>query len=156
MSRESPADRGTRRHVGSLIRRAQQVHVARWARDVSDRVSSVQYAALEALELMPGASQKELCDELGLDRSTIADLIQRMERAGLIARSKDHGDRRRNVLALTPSGHDELVTLRPLVDRLQDELTAALSTAETAELRRLLGRLIDAEDAERPAAVVPQ
>jgi DNA-binding MarR family transcriptional regulator len=67
------------RHTGHLIRRAQQRHAALWQEHVSAEVSSVQYAALAVLERMPGASQSELGAELDLDRSTIADIVSRLE-----------------------------------------------------------------------------
>jgi len=133
---------GTRRHIGSLIRRAQQRHLALWNASVSKRLSSVQYAALETLGDLPGSSQRELGEELGLDRSTIADLVRRMEAAGLIERQRDEADRRRNVLALTPAGAAELENLRPRVDEIQHELVAPLEPAEAEALHALLLRVI--------------
>lgn len=136
------SDLGTRRHIGSLVRRAQQRHAALWAESVSTRVSSVQYATLETIDRLPGASQRDLGEELGLDRSTIADLVQRMERAGLLLRRRDAADRRRNTLELSAAGAAELEALRPAVDAVQLRLVEGLDAAEAAELRRLLLRLI--------------
>jgi len=133
-------------HTGSLIRRAQQRHAAEWARLVSNTITSVQFAALAILADTPGASQRELGDALEVDRSTIADLAARLERNGLVAREQDASDRRRNVLKLTPAGMRELERLRPRVDAVEQAMTGALSTAEVAELRRLLRGLLDAED----------
>jgi len=139
---EDPAVAGPSRHIGNLIRRAQQTHVACWARDVSDSISSVQYAALEVLAVHPGSSQRELGDALDLDRSTIADLVRRMERSGLLERLRDDTDRRRNVLALSPAGEAAYARLRPRVDRLQLTLVRGLSAEETAVLRGLLARVV--------------
>jgi len=136
------AAEGPGRHIGNLIRRAQQAHVARWASDVSDAVSSVQYAALEVLAAHPGSSQRELGDALDLDRSTIADLVRRMERGGLVERLRDDADRRRNLLALSRDGRTTLASLAPRVDRLQATLVAGLSAADAATLRRLLTAVI--------------
>lgn len=133
------------RHIGHLIRRAQQVHAALWASDVSERISSVQYSALAVLERMPGASQKELGDEASLDRSTVAELVRRMERLGLVERLRDDDDRRRNVVALTDQGRAELATLRPAVTALQERLLEHLDARESAELRRLLGLVLRAQ-----------
>src|SRR5690606_22605062 len=71
------------RHIGHLIRRAQQVHATMWAEEVSTVVTSVQYGVLTVLERMPGASQKEIGLEASLDKSTVAELLHRMERGGL-------------------------------------------------------------------------
>lgn len=136
------SDGGTRRHIGSLIRRAQQRHAALWVESVSARVSSVQYAALETLAGAPGASQRELGEELGLDRSTIADLVRRMEASGLLVRRRDDADRRRNTLELTARGAAEYEALRPAVDAIQVRLVEGLGADEAARLRGLLLRVI--------------
>ena len=73
-------------HIGYLLRRAQQAHVAVWQSEVSKEVTSVQFGVLSVLARTPGASQTELCAQLDLDRSTIADIVARLERRGLIER----------------------------------------------------------------------
>ncbi len=130
------------RYTGHLIRRAQQRHVALWQEQVSADVSSVQYAALVVLERMPGASQSELGAELDLDRSTIADIVTRLERRGVIERSPHASDRRRYELRLTATGHGEVDRLRPRVDAANATLTEALSEDELSMLRMLLKRIL--------------
>jgi DNA-binding MarR family transcriptional regulator len=130
------------RHTGHLIRRAQQRHAALWQERVSAEVSSVQYAALAVLERMPGASQSELGAELDLDRSTIADLVSRLERRGVIERSPHESDRRRYSLRLTAAGLAEVDRLRPLVSEANATLTEGLSAGELATLRMLLKRIL--------------
>jgi 2-polyprenyl-6-methoxyphenol hydroxylase-like FAD-dependent oxidoreductase/DNA-binding MarR family transcriptional regulator len=132
------------RYTGHLIRRAQQRHVALWQERVSAEVSSVQYAALSVLERMPGANQSELGEELDLDRSTIADIVSRLERRGVIERSAHVSDRRRNVLRLTDTGLAEVARLRPLVTEANSELTTGLSAEELTTLRALLTRILSA------------
>lgn len=131
------------RHTGHLLRRAQQLHVAVWQRDVSAETTSVQFAALSALEQRPRASQRDLGRVLDLDRSTIADLVARMVRRGLIERERDAGDRRRNALVLTGVGQEELSRLRPRVEAIEPTLTAPLDPAERAQLRALLHRVLE-------------
>lgn len=131
-------------HTGSLIRRAQQRHAAEWMRLVSAKITSVQFAALAILADTPGASQRELGDALEIDRSTIADLVARLERHGLVTRAQDEADRRRKVLRLTPAGLRELKRLRPRADAVEQAMTEALSKVEVAELRRLLRGLLGA------------
>lgn len=131
------------RHTGHLFRRAQQLHLAVWMRDVCAQTTSVQFAALTVLDQRPRASQRELGRELDLDRSTIADLVTRMVRRGLIERERDEDDHRRNVLALTAAGHEELVRLRPLVEAIEPTVTAGLSPSERDELRLLLHRVLE-------------
>ena len=128
--------------TGSLVRRAQQRHVAVWLSEVSTEITSVQYAALEILQKMPGVNQRQLGDELDVDRSTIADLVARMVRNGLIERSDDPADKRSYVLFLTAAGKKQLATLRPRVEEVEHILTARLTRQECLELRRLLLALL--------------
>lgn len=128
--------------TGSLVRRAQQRHVAVWLSEVSAEITSVQYAALEILQRTPGVNQRQLGDELDVDRSTIADLVARMVRNGLIERSDDPADKRSYVLSLTASGKKQLATLRPRVEDVERILTARLTPRECLELRRLLLALL--------------
>jgi MarR family transcriptional regulator, temperature-dependent positive regulator of motility len=128
--------------TGSLVRRAQQRHAAVWLSEVSADITSVQYAALETLQKTPGVNQRQLGDELDVDRSTIADLVARMVRNGLIERSDDPADKRSYVLFLTTSGKKQLATLRPRVEEVERILTAKLTQRECLELRRLLHALL--------------
>ncbi|GAB3276640.1 MarR family winged helix-turn-helix transcriptional regulator [Microbacterium lacusdiani] len=130
------------RHLGHLLRRAQQLHLAAWQRDVSRDITSVQYAVLTVLERLPGSSQASLGAELDLDRSTIADLVARMTRRGLIERAQDPDDRRRNVLQLTDEGRARVTELRPRVDGLETVLAGDLSAGDRRELRRMLRTML--------------
>lgn len=135
-------DQDPYRHTGYLLRRAQQLHVATWTRLVSAETTSVQYAILALLNRLGASSQRTLCDEADLDRSTIADILVRMERRGLVERTRDPDDRRRNAVTLTPAGHEEYARLRPRVNAADAELTGALSPDERAALRAQLRRML--------------
>jgi DNA-binding MarR family transcriptional regulator len=132
--------------TGFLIRRAQQTHVAVWSREVDQAVTSVQFGVLSLLAANPGISQRELCDELDLDRSTIATLVARLERHQLIERERDSGDRRRNRLVLTESGQSEYRRLRPRVDNVERVLTAGMTDREHREFRRLIGIVLSSAE----------
>ncbi|WP_408144591.1 MarR family winged helix-turn-helix transcriptional regulator [Caballeronia glebae] len=135
------------KYTGSLVRRAQQRHVAVWLAEVSAEVTSVQYAALEVLHETPGVNQRQLGDQLDVDRSTIADLVARMVRNGLIERSDDPVDKRSYVLFLTAAGKKQLAALRPSVEEVERILTARLTRKDCLELRRLLAALLPDREA---------
>jgi len=136
-------DTEPQRYTGYLIRRAQQRHVAAWARLVSTETTSVQFAVLTVLERLGGCSQQQLCGAVDLDRSTIADLVARMERRALLTRQRDPDDRRRNLTVLTAEGRAELERLRPGVEAVERELTGELGADERAALRAALRRLLE-------------
>lgn len=129
-------------YMGHLLRRAQQVHLAAWTRDVSTETTSVQFAALSVLARTPGVSQADLGGALDLDRSTIADVVRRMAARDLLTRTRSTEDTRRNVLDLTVHGRQVLDDLRPRVEGLEPVLTAGLDVGEAAELRRLLSTVL--------------
>ncbi|GAA1466359.1 MarR family winged helix-turn-helix transcriptional regulator [Microbacterium thalassium] len=135
-------DQEPQRHTGYLIRRAQQAHVATWARMVSAEITSVQYSILVILDRLGEASQRELCDEVDLDRSTIADLVRRMERRGLVARKRDQDDARRNTVTLTELGLAERRRLGPLVAAADRELTSPLTPEQLDAVRDGLRALL--------------
>ena len=114
---------------------------------MSPEFSSVQYAVLSVLARKPGASQSELGAELDLDRSTIADIVVRLEQRGVIERIAHESDRRRNALHLTAHGQVTVERLRPLVVDTNNLLTTGLSADEVASLRSLLRRLLGAHPA---------
>lgn len=135
--------REPQKHTGFLLRRAQQKHVATWQETIDGDTTSVQYNILAVLNRKPGSAQKELCEELDIDRSTIADVCTRMEKNGLVSRVPAVEDKRRNVLKLTSLGKSEFQRLQPLVQDVQDRLTAPLTDQEHAQLRLLLAKLVE-------------
>ena len=76
--------RGAAEYTGYLIRRAQQLHAALWLREVG--ITSVQFGVLNVLALHPDIDQRTVGEHLGLDRSTIADLVARLETRGYLRR----------------------------------------------------------------------
>lgn len=128
--------------IGSLIRRAQQHHLASWAAVLSGDLTSVQFAALVVLSKNPGMGQKELAAALDIDASTATDLSSRMLKAELISRSTHHKDARRYQLSLTELGQSELARLTPSVVEVQKELAKNLTPQELDQLKLLLLKLL--------------
>lgn len=131
-------------HTGFLVRRAQQAHLAVWAREVGTGLTNVQFGVLNVLARLGDASQRELGDALDLDRSTVAGLVARLESRGLVERGRAPADRRRNVVRLSPEGRDTLARHADAAARVDTALTASLSDAERACLQRLLTKVLDA------------
>jgi DNA-binding MarR family transcriptional regulator len=131
-------------YVGYLIRRAAQAHVAAWVREVSVETTSVQFGVLASLSGSQGMSQRDLCDALDLDRSTIADLVARLQRRGLVTRRRDPRDLRTNIVSLTSEGRGECDRLGPRVAEMNRTLIGCLSEVEQAEFARLLTRVLEA------------
>jgi DNA-binding MarR family transcriptional regulator len=88
------------------------------------------------------ASQQQVAERLGVDRTTMVAIIDALEGKGIIARRPDPEDRRRNVVELTPAGQDLLRQATAASDAAEAELLAPLSPEEGEQLRDLLARVL--------------
>jgi DNA-binding MarR family transcriptional regulator len=140
-------------HPGHLARRFQQAHYLLWNTMVSEETTSPQFAVLNTLVAEPGLDQRTVGERVGLDRSTIAEVVSRLCRRGLLDKVRDPQDGRRSLLAPTEDGvrtHRRL-TLRTA--RMNQVFLAPLSAAEQAVFLDLLRRVSNAAEGLRnPAA----
>src|SRR4051812_25860317 len=78
---------------------------------------------------------------IAFDRSTIGDVLERLEGKGWIIRSPSTNDRRVKLLRLTPEGEDMLQRVEPAVRRVQERLLAPLAPTDRTTIVRLLAQL---------------
>ncbi|MCR2764307.1 MarR family winged helix-turn-helix transcriptional regulator [Microbacterium sp. zg.B48] len=123
---------------GHLLRRAQQVHTALFAVEFDRELTGPQYAALHVLAAHPSISQRQLGDEAALDKSTAADLVQRLARRGWITRERDAADGRRRVLSLSRAGEEAARGFTPRVTAVQERLMEPLDRRDRERLLALL------------------
>ena len=132
--------------VGHLIRRlhqqSTQVYQARTQAAGLD-LTSVQFAALDAIARQPGTDQASLASAIGFDRATIGGVIDRLENKLLVQRVVSEQDRRARQLHLTAAGEQLLAKSRPVVEALQSEILAPLSAAERAAFLKLAHKALD-------------
>ena len=85
--------------------------------------------------------QRDLAKHYEVEQPTMAALITRMERDGVVSRKAHPEDKRASLISLTTKGRAKLPEIkRMLVDEAQ-EATAGLSDAETQTLISLLKRV---------------
>ncbi|GAA3202309.1 MarR family winged helix-turn-helix transcriptional regulator [Microbacterium terregens] len=123
---------------GHLLRRAQQVHTALFAAEFDRELTGPQYAALRVLATHPSISQRELGELAALDKSTAADLVQRLARRGWITREPDAADGRRRVLSLSPAGESAVSGFTPRVALVQERLLEPLTPQDRERFLALL------------------
>jgi DNA-binding MarR family transcriptional regulator len=87
-----------------LLHRAEQLAADRFAHLVGEAVTLRQFAVLAAVAEAPGLSQVDLVRATGIDRSTLADMLNRMEKRGLIERTTSEADARARSVRLTADG----------------------------------------------------
>jgi DNA-binding MarR family transcriptional regulator/GNAT superfamily N-acetyltransferase len=86
----------------------------------------------------PEADVADLRAALGLDRGHLSRMLARFERAGLVARRRSAGDRRRQVVALTRKGRSAFETLD---SRSAAEATALLEGLDESGQRRVIAAM---------------
>jgi DNA-binding MarR family transcriptional regulator len=129
---------------GHLIRRVHQVSTAYFAEECGGDLTAVQYAALVAIGAHPGIDATRLSEVIYFDRSTIGDVLDRMEGKDWIQRASTPTDRRIKLLELSPAGQSVLQQVEPGIRRIQERLLAPLTATEAKTLIRLLGKMADA------------
>lgn len=129
---------------GHLIRRLQQISVARFTEECAEfSLTSVQFAALTAIRENPGIDATRLSGIIAFDRSTIGDVLERLEGKGWLRRSPSATDKRAKLLKLSPAGVRVLEEVLPAVLRVQERILAPLTQADRARFVELLKQLVD-------------
>ncbi len=137
---------------GHLIRRAQQISSALFAEECGEfDLTSVQYAALVVIRDNPDVDATRLSTLIAFDRSTIGDVLTRLEGKGWVLRPPSPNDRRVKLLRLSPDGMEVLRQVEPGVMRVQKRLLAPLTPEDRAILVRLLGQIAEMHNELLPA-----
>lgn len=88
-----------------------------------------------------GLSQAQLSDMMLVNRANITSLIDRMESAGLVARTASPSDRRYNIIKLTVRGKKLLAQVEPLYAKEVKKIMAVLKEAEQKRLIKILEKI---------------
>jgi DNA-binding MarR family transcriptional regulator len=129
---------------GYLFRRMQQIAVAIFVEECrAYELTPVQYAALVAIQTHPGIDATRLSAVIAFDRSTLGNVIERLEAKQLIERKPSREDRRVKLLYLTRAGVALLRDIMPSVDRAQARMLQPLKQADRRTLMALLTQLVD-------------
>ena len=91
-------------------------------------------------------SQQELGEQLGIDRTTVVELIDGLEANGVVVRRRNPADRRSYALALTRRGRTVQKRAAKVFDAAADEFLGPLSATERREISDMLRRMIASAD----------
>jgi DNA-binding MarR family transcriptional regulator len=140
-----------------LLRRAEQFAAETFVKAVlPDGVTLRQTVLLAAIAEAEGASQSNLVSATGVDRSTLAEMMARMEQKGLIRRSAAQDDGRAKSVSLTNEGRRQLDAALPAMREVDRALLAAVPANRRVAFRATLLTLAEAADAQQLAAVEAQ
>lgn len=133
---------------GYLVRLLHQINYAVWSEELGHaKVTPVQYAVLTALSIRGEQDQTTLADDVGIDRTNVAEVLSRLESRKLVRRKENPADRRARLASLTTKGRALTEQLAPAMQRSQDRLLAALSRKEREHFMATLVRLIESNAA---------
>lgn len=140
---------------GYLIRRLQQASVSIFAQEMAgSELTPVQYGVLAVVAEEPDIDQVTTAELVGVDRTTIVGVIDRLARKGLVTRTVAPYDKRVRVLKATKDGLELLRAVETQAEAVRTRLLEPLSQAEAALFCEMMNRVIDHHaqgDTESPA-----
>src|ERR1700730_7917952 len=129
---------------GYLFRRMQQIAVAIFMEECRDHdLTPVQFAALVAIHTHPGIDATRLSAVIAFDRSTLGNVIERLETKQYIERKPAAEDKRVKRLYLTKARTGLLRDIMPSVDRAQARMLQPVKPADRKMLLALMTQLVD-------------
>jgi len=138
---------------GFLVRRLHQIHGGLFLQETSSfDITPVQYSLLTALAQHGELDQNTLAWEIGLERSSVAEVLPRLQARGLLERRQSEQDRRVKLVRLSRAGRALVKRMEPAVQRAHDRTLEALPAAERDLFMLQLIRLVEANN---DASVVP-
>ena len=131
--------------VVDLLHRASQSADVTFARHAGERgLNARQYAVLQVVSKKEGLSQKAIVEATGIDRSTLAAMVQILVRRGLLQRRRTRHDARTYAVRLTPAGKEALAKVGPGAQSADAQLLGAIQGIRRTQLRSALVDLIEA------------
>ena len=130
--------------LGYALRRTQSAVFADFAAtfaQAGEALTPGEFGLLVLVDRNAGLSQMALARALGIDRSTLVPILNRLQGRGLLVRRASPTDGRTHALALTPSGGKALARYARLVRSHEKRIATGLSAAETRALIELLEKV---------------
>jgi DNA-binding MarR family transcriptional regulator len=142
---------------GFLVRRLHQIHVAMFLEECAPfNVTPAQFAVLSVLRDDETLDQISIAQDIGFDRNTVADVVRRLERRGLVMRPKSVKDRRAKLARITKKGIDFVDVVQPAMIKAQRRLIEPISRKEHLLLTKIMRQLIEANNDSSRAPMLPK
>ena len=129
--------------LGALLGQARRTVWAALAARLEARGEAVHaFQLLSRLSRLGSATQVQLAEATAQHPAAISRLLDDVEQARLVRRTRSRVDRRKQTVALTARGKARVAALRPEVDRALAEAMAGLDRSEQLQLHHLLKKLV--------------
>ena len=106
----------------------------------------MQYSLLTTLREHEDIEQTALCQEIGLERTSVSEVLPRLEARGLLSRKPSTVDRRAKLVRITQEGRELLEMMEPAARRAHDRTIEAIPPAERDAFMVQLVRLVEANN----------
>jgi DNA-binding MarR family transcriptional regulator len=144
------SSREIERHVyeklGFLARQLHRIAAAILTEESAafDRLTGLQCGVLEVVNATDAIDQIGVCEILGVDRSTLAGVVDRLEEKQLIERTVNVTDRRSNMLSITPKGRGAIERERTVADTADLRVVEPLAPEDRERFLALLTQIVQA------------
>jgi MarR family transcriptional regulator, temperature-dependent positive regulator of motility len=136
-----------------LLHRAGQCAEDLFHAEIKDRdLTPRQLAVLVTVARTEGLSQTGLVARTGIDRSTLADIVRRMQKKGLLQRRRTKEDARAYAVRLTGEGRRALRAAEPVAKRVDARLLEALPVRQRGQFIDELTAIVAAFEKPPPEA----
>ncbi|GAB2585225.1 MarR family transcriptional regulator [Paractinoplanes abujensis] len=105
-------------------------------------IDSKDFGALRVLAGPEPASQLQVAQRLGIDRTTMVAILDTFERQGFVLRRPDPADRRRNIVELTEQGRQTFDAAETAYQEAENMFLAPLDPRAADQLRHTLRDLL--------------
>jgi DNA-binding MarR family transcriptional regulator len=132
---------------GFLIRRLHQIHCGLFLDETREHnITPVQYSLMTALGTHGEMDQNTLAQEIGLERTSVAEVIPRLEARELLVRRQSTADRRVKLVKLSRKGLYLLRKMDASVQRAHDRTVEGIPEEQRAEFLLQLIKLVEANN----------
>jgi MarR family transcriptional regulator, lower aerobic nicotinate degradation pathway regulator len=132
---------------GFLIRRLHQLHCSLFFEETREYgITPVQYSLMTALGARGELDQISLSQEVGLERTSVAEVLPRLRSRGLLERRRSATDRRTKLVYLTPKGKRLLHKMSSAVKRAHDRTIDKLAKRQRDLFLLQLIELVEANN----------
>lgn len=136
-------------YLDHFFRALTELNKSEKARDIQENLKGERYLMLYLNDHGGSASPGDICESLGVTNARVAAITKALEKKQFITRQTDEIDRRRIVIKMTDTGSrfvkQRLKEFRQKVSHSLD----LLGEEDTAELLRILDRMIELERDEK-------
>ena len=132
-----------------LLHRASQLADESFALKIGrEDLTARQFVVLSIVANTENPSQTMICEQSGIDRSTLADIVRRLVSRGLLSRRRTRQDARMYAVKITDAGNAALDKARPVARAVDQELLGVLTASQRNDfestLRLMISKLHDA------------